>query len=139
MIARAATCSLLALALPLAGACVAEPPPDNLRECPIVSSGDWRAWVNAMPGTQRRLLVTGRVTVPTGGYRVRLELGAVQEIHPPIQQVELIAQPPSGGASQAIVTHDVRGEFKALPDDGAVTVRCGSATLAEIRPVPIAH
>ena len=135
-IALAAASALLALTT----ACVIDPPPDNLRECPIISSGDWRAWVDAMPGPRgRRLLVTGRVTVPTGGYRVRLELGAVQEIHPPVQQVELIANPPDDGATQAIVTHEVRGDFAALHQYGAVVIRCGSATLAEIRPVPIAH
>lgn len=111
------------------------------RDCPILSSADWAAWVNAMPGPDARpkLIVTGRVTVPTGGYRVTLEQGPLQEIHPPVQQMILRARPPSGGATQALVTHEVRAELPALDRYGSVTIRCGSATLAGITDVQRAY
>lgn len=121
------------------------PPPRQVRlptpDCRILSSTDWVAWVNAMPGPDARpkLIVTGRVTVPTGGYRVTLEQGPLQEIHPPVQQMMLRVQPPSGGATQAVVTHEVRAELPALDSYGSVTIRCGSSTLATITDVERAY
>ncbi|HEV2746901.1 MAG TPA: hypothetical protein VGW34_06345 [Allosphingosinicella sp.] len=93
-----------------------------------------------MPGPERpKLIVTGKVTVPTGGYRLSLEQGPLLELHPPIQHVLLSVRPPSEGATQAVVTHEVRGEFPALDAYGAVTVKCGPEVLAEIRPVARAY
>ena len=127
-----------AAALALAACATAAPHPGGA--CPITSSEGWRAYVDAMPGPRRpRLVVTGRVTVPTGGWRLALELGPTREIDPAVQEVILRAQPPSGPASQAMVTHEVTGTFQALPRYGAVVVRCGSGTIAEISPVPTAH
>lgn len=109
--------------------------------CPITGSSNWAAWVNAMPGTAAgpTLIVTGRVTVPTGGYTLSLERGPLQESHPPVQQVLLRVRPPSGPATQAVVDHDVRGEWPALDAYGAVTVRCAGQVLADIRPVERAY
>jgi hypothetical protein len=108
--------------------------------CPISGSSDWAAWVNAMPGPERpSLIVTGRVTVPTGGYQLALERGPLREIDPPVQEVTLSVRPPSGPATQAVVTHEVRGQWPALDRSGAVVVRCGGETLAEIRPVERAY
>ncbi len=121
----------------LAGCATAAPPADG--PCPVSATEGWRAHVNAMPGTEPpRLVVSGRVTVPTGGWRLDLERGPVREIHPPVQEVILEAEPPSGGATQAIVTHQVTQSFPALPRYGAVIVRCGSDVLAEIGPIETA-
>jgi hypothetical protein len=121
------------------------PPPAPTRlpssDCPIIDSSGWTAWVNAMPGPGSRptLIVTGRVTLPTGGYAPRLETGPVQEIHPPIQIMILDPNPSQGGATQAVVTHELRGEAPALEVYGSVVVRCGSTTLADIRDVERAY
>jgi hypothetical protein len=103
-------------------------------DCPIIGSSDWAAWVKVMPGPNARatLIVTGQVMAPTGGYRVTLQGGPLQEIHPPVQQMILRAQPPSGRATQAVVTHDVRAELPALDGYGSITIRCGNSTLATI-------
>ena len=115
-------------------------PPPSRAECPISESSDWAAWVSAMPGPDRpKLIVTGKVTVPTGGYRLALEEGPLLEIHPPIQQVMLIVERPGGSVTQAIVTHEVRLELPALESYGGVTVKCGDAVLADIRPVERAY
>lgn len=128
----------LAAALALAG-CAAPPAEGQAGGCPTRSTTGWRAWINAMPGTEPpRLLVTGEVTVPTGGWRVALTLGAIREIDPPVQEVILTLDPPSGFATQAIVTHEARGSFPALPRYGAVIVRCGGDVIAEISPVETA-
>lgn len=115
-------------------------PPPNRSDCPIVSSSDWAAFVNAMPGPNARpkLIVTGKVRTPTGGYTVGLRLGPVAESHPVQVTVRLHATPPDGPASQAIVTHDVRGSWPMSPPVGSVTIRCGSQVVKRISPVETA-
>ena len=109
--------------------------------CPVVGSSDWAAWVNAMPGPNARptLIVTGKVTVPTGGYRFEWRDMRVMESYPVQVAVELEAIPPAGGATEALVTHDVRGEWPISPPVGSLTVHCGDRVLARIAPVETAH
>ena len=102
--------------------------------CHIAGSSDWRAFTEA-DGKGRRLVVTGTVTVPTGGHHVTLERGYVQRLDPPHQQVILRSVPPDGPATQALVTHHVSEGFEAVKNLGGVTVRCGDRILAVIDPV----
>lgn len=136
---------LLASALAL-GSCApvpANPPqgPVGSMECGITGSSDWAAWVNAMPGPNARptLIVTGKVTVPTGGYRFAWRDMRVMESYPVQVAIELDAIPPAGPATQAFVTHDVRGQWPIDPPVGALTVRCGDMVLTRIAPVETAH
>ena len=136
---------LLASALSL-GSCAAVPPdvsqdPAETRECRIIGSSGWGAWVNAMPGPDARptLIVTGRVTVPTGGYRFAWRDMRVMQSYPVQVALELDAIPPAGPATQALVTHDVRGQWPIDPPVGSLTVRCGDRLLARIAPVETAH
>jgi hypothetical protein len=138
---------LIALAALLLSACEAVPPPAPIAppgdavECRIAGSSNWQAWINAMPGPGARptLIITGDVTVPTGGYRVELADVQALESYP----VQIVAQlrsiPPAGGATQAIVTHHVRREWPIAPPVGSVTVRCGGAVVARIAPVETAQ
>jgi hypothetical protein len=109
--------------------------------CPIVDSSGWAAWVNAMPGPNARptLIVTGKVTVPTGGYRFAWRDMRVMESYPVQVAVDLEAIPPAGPATEALVTHDVRGQWPISPPVGSMTVRCGTRVLARIAPVETAH
>jgi hypothetical protein len=109
--------------------------------CPITGSSDWSAWVNAMPGPDARptLIVTGKVTVPTGGYRFAWGDVRVMESQPVQVVTELRPLAPIGGATGALVTHDVRGEWPMSPPVGSVTVTCGDQTLARIAPVETAQ
>ena len=129
-----------ALTVLLLAGCQAVPPPASAGACPITASSDWQAWVNAMPGPNARptLIVTGKVTVPTGGYRVEWRDMRIMESYPVQVAADLAVIPPSGGATQAIVTHDVRGEWPISPPVGAFTVRCGDRVLARVSPVPTA-
>lgn len=133
---------LIAGLLPV-GACqaVPAPPPPGRADCPIAGSSDWAAWINAMPGPGARptLIVTGNVTVPTGGYRIEWGDFRVAESYPVQIFGELRAIPPSGGATQVVTTHDVRGEWPVDPPVGSVTVSCGERVLARIAPVETAH
>ena len=110
--------------------------------CPIIGSSDWAAWVNAMPGPNARptLIVTGKVTVPTGGYRWAWASPIrVMESYPVQAVAELQVITPAGGATQAIVTHEVRGQWPISPPVGSMTVNCGDRVLARIAPVETAH
>ncbi len=118
-----------------------QPYPPHKTGCGIVESSNWAAWVNAMPGPNARptLIVTGKVTVPTGGYRFAWRDMRVMESYPVQVVAELEAIPPVGGATEAIVTHDVRGQWPMSPPVGSVTISCGGRTLATISPVETAH
>ena len=136
---------ILASALSLAS-CAAVPPPPSQgpagsMECGIIGSSDWAAWVNAMPGPNARptLIVTGKVTVPTGGYRFEWRDMRVMESYPVQIVAELQAVPPPGSATQAVETHDIRGEWPIDPPVGALTIRCGDMVLVRISPVETAH
>ena len=135
----------LAAALSL-GSCAQVPAtapqgPVGSMECGIIGSSDWAAWVNAMPGPNARptLIVTGKVTVPTGGYRFAWRDMRVMESYPVQVAVDLQSVPPAGPATQAVVTHDVRGEWPIDPPVGAMTIRCGDMVLVRISPVETAH
>ena len=136
---------ILASALSLASCAAVPPPPPQgpvgSIECAISGSSDWAAWVNAMPGPNAKptLIVTGKVTVPTGGYRFEWRDMRVMESYPVQVAVELEAIPPSGFATQALVTHEVRGQWPISPPVGSVAVRCGDKVLARISPVETAH
>lgn len=98
--------------------------------CSAAGSSDWQARVVDMP--RPRLVVSGQVTVPTGGYRVTLEPGPVQRLVPPVQQVILRTDPPSASATQALVTHAVQASFELEEGVERVTVRCGDGIIATI-------
>ena len=133
----------LATALLLSACATASVQAGAASACPIIGSSDWAAWVDAMPGPDRpRLLVTGKATVPHGGYVASLALGAVLEIHPPIQEVELVLGSRHGRGvpvTAMVETHEVRGEFPALQSYGAIRIRCRDQIIAEISPVGRAH
>lgn len=108
--------------------------------CPVVSSSDWSAWVNAMPGEGRpKLIVTGKATVPTGGYTFQWSAPRVAESHPVQMTVELQPIAPTGMATQALVTHQVRGQWPSEKRVGSVTIVCGGRQLAAISSVETAQ
>lgn len=110
-------------------------------DCGIIESSGWAAWVDAMPGpnSNPRLIVTGKVTVPTGGYRFEWGDFRVAESYPVQVFGELRAIPPAGAATQAVTTHDVRGEWPTSPPVGSLSISCGNRLLARIAPVETAH
>jgi len=143
-------CFSIAAPALLVAACAAQYPPaanpsqptgERARECPIMGSSDWAAWVSAMPGPGARpeLKVTGKVTVPTGGYTFAWRDLRVMESYPVQIVAELEALPPDGPATQAVVTHDLEGTWPADPPIGSVTVTCGGRSLARISSVETAR
>ena len=111
--------------------------------CPVLGSSDWAAWVNAMPtvppSKTALLMVKGKVTVPTGGYRIEWGDFRVAESYPVQIFADLRVIPPAGGATQAVTTLDVRGGWPMDPPVGSLTIRCGGRVLARIAPVETAY
>ena len=103
-------------------------------DCPILDSGEWAAWVDAMPGpnSRPRLIVSGKVRVPTGGYRAAFSDMRVAESYPVQIFLDLALTPPSGPATQAITTIDVRGEWPIAPPVGSITIRCGRQVIGRV-------
>lgn len=99
--------------------------------CSAIATSDWQARIVDLRSGPR-LVVDGRVTLPTGGYRVELESGPVQRLEPPVQQVILRTTRLRGGATQAVVTHEVQGVFAHEEGVERVAVRCGDGTVALI-------
>ncbi|HYG29493.1 MAG TPA: hypothetical protein VD887_04680 [Allosphingosinicella sp.] len=128
----------------LASACAALPPPEpppGGGDSPCYgSTRDWRAWVDAMPGTERPgLIVTGTVTTPTGGHRSVLTLGPTTRSDPPQQFVNLEIRAQGNVVTAAVTTEEVRARFPALPRYGAVIILCNGREVGRIGPVEIAH
>src|SRR6476469_2548775 len=110
--------------------------------CHAVGASGWTARVDYIPDHHNRpiykptLVVSGHVTLPGDGYAVSLDLGPVQKLDAPVQQILVRTEPPSGpptGGKRDVFVH---GAFPALKHYGAVTIRCGDGTLAIIKPVP---
>ncbi|HYI43248.1 MAG TPA: hypothetical protein VD768_06470, partial [Sphingomicrobium sp.] len=87
----------LLAALVVIGACApspdmpeARPSPAQEAACPIHTS-DWAGWVNAMPGPNASptLIVTGKATVPTGGFSFAWRDMRAMESHPVQVAVDL--------------------------------------------------
>ncbi|QNN67383.1 hypothetical protein H9L13_12455 [Sphingomonas lutea] len=122
-------------AVPAPPPTVPPPPP-----CPVMSSSDWRAWVNAMPGPGSRptLHVQGNVTLPSADWTARFVGSRVMESYPVQVVVELDATS-SGMGAQVPVTREVRGSWPSEQNVGAVSVMCHGQTLARISPVKTAY
>ena len=136
---------LAAVALSFLAACsaVAEPPPTvpPPPPCPVMSSSDWRAWVNAMPGPgggRPTLIVVGNVTLPSADWTAQLVGSRVMESYPVQVVVELDARS-SGMGAQVPTVREVRGSWPSEEKVGSVTVTCRGTTLARISPVETAY
>ncbi|MFN3387824.1 MAG: hypothetical protein ACK40O_02765 [Allosphingosinicella sp.] len=121
----------------LGGCVIPVPVPETVYSpCHAIASGAWRAEIESYltahgkPLTRYNLVVSGEVTVPTGGFRVWLEEGPVQEIEPRTLQILVRTDPPAEAATQAVVTHQVRGAFPARKRIDQISLRCGDGTLA---------
>lgn len=111
-------------------------PPPEAAACPMTSSSNWRAAMAppAAAGAEPRLVVSGTVVTPTGGYRA--EFVPYLEFRGPEAEARLVLFPPQGPATQALETHDVRWEWPVRQPVAMVTVRCGGRVLAQVAPMP---
>lgn len=101
------------------------------KDCPIISSEGWGAWIEKK-GEENILTVSGRVTLPTAGYRTSLVFGETREIDPPGQTIKLIVRAPTGAGAQVVTEKEVVEQFKGLPAYSDVTITCGGRTIGRI-------
>ena len=110
--------------------------------CPIAGSRDWTAHINAMPGpnAQAKLIVSGTVQAPTGGHSFAFEpYLQIRESYPAQAFATLVVTQPTGPATQAVTTHDLRWEWPVTQEIGSIEIRCGNQTLATISPLQRAY
>lgn len=110
--------------------------------CPISTSSNWQAVVNAMPGPNSgpKLVVTGKVITASPGYHIEFDPKLQIRRGYPVQAfATLIVTPPAAGVPQALYSQEVHWEWPMREPIGAVEIRCGSETLATISPVQSAY
>lgn len=114
--------------------------PGSERECPIIQSRQWDAFVNAMPGPGARptLVVTGDV-VTARGLRPEFDPYLQTEPGQPGQLVARMRVVQSGPRTAGTTPHDVRWQWPLQHPIGSLKIMCGERTLAEIAPVPAAR
>lgn len=118
----------------------AYPPGDS--KCPINRSGNWKAWVNRMPGPDSRpqLIVTGDVVTPTAGYQVRFDPHLKLRESYPVQAVAVLeVEPPRRPSAQAVETHQVRWQWPVSQQIGSLEIVCRGETLARFPQVESAY
>ena len=128
----------LCLAPLLLAGCVTPPPEDIYSACKAISTRDWTARVERVKKgllwdpDKVSLTVSGTVELPTGGYDLAIEPGALVRLDPPVQQVILRTTPPGGMATQAITEQRVTGSVPFERGAQSVSIRCGDGTIASI-------
>lgn len=86
----------------------------------------FKAWIDNMPGSPRKLIVTGKLETPTAGWTAKLRYRIPQGINPKILLLDAEATKPSGPAVEVISQVDVRYEETPPQQEYTdVTVFCG--------------
>jgi hypothetical protein len=76
----------------------------------------FKAWLNEMPGSKHKLIVTGELEVPTSGWKAELTRKEPQGINPTILMLEVHAQAPQGMVSQIVQKLPLRYEQTVSAD-----------------------
>jgi hypothetical protein len=106
--------------------------------CRAISSANWTARVEGYltrhghPEHRRNLVVEADVTVPSAGYALSLEAGALQRIEPHFLQMHLRAQGDGGSAAQMVTTQHVVARIPYDKKIQGFSIRCGDGIIAEI-------
>jgi hypothetical protein len=127
---------LAGLCFTLAG-CHVPVPETVYSSCKAIATANWKARMergvrNGLLGAPRILVVEGDVTLPTGGYALSLDKGALQRNDPYYLQVHLRTNGQSDSATQAVTTQHVVGRMTVGERFEGVHIRCGDALIAEI-------
>ena len=128
----------------LGGCMMHRPPlPQTGENCPLIGAGKFEAWLDAMPGpgkTGPNLNISGKVALPTTGYRLELIVGPADRMMPPSQRVRLIVTPPGGLAAQVVTMAEVHYRGPAqYPAYRSLVIVCGARTVATITDIPTVH
>ena len=109
----------------------------------LQAEGEWAAWINSMPGPGKAglgtLIVTGKVTAPTAGFRAILRAGRMDPKKTRVRSVELVVVPPKGMNGQVMTEIDVRLDARETVKLEGVQVMCGGKAIKWISPVEIVN
>src|ERR1700674_2667072 len=85
----------------------------------------FKAWINKQPGSQPKLIVTGKAEVPTSGWTGTLERAVPQGINPKILILDACLVEPTGKVNSPVVSKvDLRyDESPPAVDYSQVTIR----------------
>jgi hypothetical protein len=81
----------------------------------------FKAWLDKMPGSKHKLIVTGELEVPTSGWKAEVARKEPQGINPTILMLEVRAQAPQGIVSQIMQKLALRYEQDASDSYKQVT------------------
>lgn len=70
----------------------------------------FKAWIDTQPPGPKKLIVVGKIEVPTGGWSATLEPAVPQGINPDILILELVTIKPVGNVIQVLSTIEARYE-----------------------------
>ena len=77
---------------------------------PKLLKDTFKAWINKQPGSQPKLIVTGKAEVPTSGWTGTLERAVPQGIDPKILILDACLIEPTGKVNQVVSQVDLRYE-----------------------------
>lgn len=128
----------------LPGCTMHRPPmPPVADHCPVIGDGKFEAWLDAMPGpgsTGPTLNISGKVDLPTPGYRLELVAGPADRMMPPSQRFRLVATPPGGMTAQVVTSTEVHYRAHATYSAyRSLVILCGDRALATITDIPTAR
>lgn len=89
----------------------------------------FKAWIDTMPGSPPRLIVSGKVEVTSGGFKWSLTKATPQGFNPDVIILDLVITPPHGNATTVMTTLEPR--FEESPPERQytqATIREGSDT-----------
>jgi hypothetical protein len=83
---------------------------DHQRARIRITPSDFSAWIDKMPGAGSKLIVEGAVTVPSGGWSVRLTPASRYAADADVLTLKLTAEPPRRKVTRGVVTIPLRYE-----------------------------
>jgi hypothetical protein len=81
---------------------------------PTLVKQSFKAWIDAMPGSPPRLIVTGEIEVPTTGWKVGISRQVPQGTNQKDLLLRVHADPPEGPAGQIVLKLPLRYEEPAV-------------------------
>lgn len=108
--------------------------------CPIYESRNWKAWIER-PSDQietAQLHLTGQIDLPTPGYEIDWQPGALDRRQPPSLRIMLTLRRPEGTTLQVIDTQDIAFQMETqIRQFRSIQILCGDRVLVEIPNVTI--
>lgn len=104
--------------------------------CPMLESAEWSAWIELGEDGASNLVIAGRATLPTPGWRAELRPGPMDRALPPGWILALDWIRPEGAVIQVLSEEAVILRTPTRePRLRVVRLRCGDDLVAELRDV----